>query len=343
MKRLLNTLYVTGSDRYLSLDGENVVVLAEREEIGRVPLHNLQSIVTFGYTGASPALMGACAQRNIDLTFMSGNGRFLARVTGEVKGNVTLRKQQYRISEDKDSSIRIARNCIFGKVYNARWILERAARDYPLRLDTEKLREKSNFLYNSLAKIRECDSVSKLLGLEGEAASVYYSVFNELILQQKEDFVFHERSRRPPLDNVNAMLSFAYSLLAGMCGSALEAVGLDPYVGFYHTDRPGRISLALDVMEELRGVMADRFVITMINRRIIKKENFDRKENGAVILNDDRRRAFLKMWQERKQDAIRHPFLNEKMEWGMIPHVQAMLLARYLRGDLDEYPPFLWK
>ena len=343
MKRLLNTLYVTGSDRYLSLDGENVVVLAEREEIGRVPLHNLQSIVTFGYTGASPALMGACAQRNIDLTFMSGNGRFLARVTGEVKGNVTLRKQQYRISEDKDSSIRIARNCIFGKVYNARWILERAARDYPLRLDTEKLREKSNFLYNSLAKIRECDSVSKLLGLEGEAASVYYSVFNELILQQKEDFVFHERSRRPPLDNVNAMLSFAYSLLAGMCGSALEAVGLDPYVGFYHTDRPGRISLALDVMEELRGVMADRFVITMINRRIIKKENFDRKENGAVILNDDGRRAFLKMWQERKQDAIRHPFLNEKMEWGMLPYVQAMLLARYLRGDLDEYPPFLWK
>lgn len=343
MKRLLNTLYVTGSDRYLSLDGENVVVLAEREEIGRVPLHNLQSIVTFGYTGASPALMGACAQRNIDLTFMSGNGRFLARVTGEVKGNVTLRKQQYRISEDKDSSIRIARNCIFGKVYNARWILERAARDYPLRLDTGKLREKSTFLYNSLAKIRECDSASKLLGLEGEAASVYYSVFNELILQQKEDFVFHERSRRPPLDNVNAMLSFAYSLLAGMCGSALEAVGLDPYVGFYHTDRPGRISLALDVMEELRGVMADRFVITMINRRIIKKENFDRKENGAVILNDDGRRAFLKMWQERKQDAIRHPFLNEKMEWGMIPYVQAMLLARYLRGDLDEYPPFLWK
>ena len=343
MKRLLNTLYVTGSDRYLSLDGENVVVLAEREEIGRVPLHNLQSIVTFGYTGASPALMGACAQRNIDLTFMSGNGRFLARVTGEVKGNVTLRKQQYRISEDKDSSIRIARNCIFGKVYNARWILERAARDYPLRLDTGKLREKSTFLYNSLAKIRECESASKLLGLEGEAASVYYSVFNELILQQKEDFVFHERSRRPPLDNVNAMLSFAYSLLAGMCGSALEAVGLDPYVGFYHTDRPGRISLALDVMEELRGVMADRFVITMINRRIIKKENFDRKENGAVILNDDGRRAFLKMWQERKQDAIRHPFLNEKMEWGMIPYVQAMLLARYLRGDLDEYPPFLWK
>ena len=343
MKRLLNTLYVTGTNRYLSLDGENVVVLEEREEIGRVPLHNLQSIVTFGYTGASPALMGACAQRNIDLTFMSGNGRFLARVTGKVRGNVTLRKQQYRISENKEKSIAIARNFIFGKVYNARWILERAARDYPMRLDAEKLKEKSVFLNHSLQEIRVCEDDSKLLGLEGEAASVYFSVFDQLILQQKESFSFRERSRRPPLDNVNAMLSFAYSLLAGMCGSALEAVGLDPYVGFYHTDRPGRISLALDVMEELRGVMADRFVLTMINKRIVKKEYFIQKENGAVMLNDSGRKLFLSAWQERKQDVIKHPFLNEKIEWGMVPHAQAMLLARYLRGDLDEYPPFLWK
>ena len=343
MKRLLNTLYVTGTNRYLSLDGENVVVLEEREEIGRIPLHNLQSIVTFGYTGASPALMGACAQRNIDLTFMSGNGRFLARVTGKVRGNVTLRKQQYRISENKEKSISIARNFIFGKVYNARWILERAARDYPMRLDAEKLKEKSVFLNHSLQEIRVCEDDSKLLGLEGEAASVYFSVFDQLILQQKENFFFRERSRRPPLDNVNAMLSFAYSLLAGMCGSALEAVGLDPYVGFYHTDRPGRISLALDVMEELRGVMADRFVLTMINKRIVKKEYFIQKENGAVMLNDSGRKLFLSAWQERKQDVIKHPFLNEKIEWGMVPHAQAMLLARYLRGDLDEYPPFLWK
>lgn len=343
MKRLLNTLYVTGTNRYLSLDGENVVVLEEREEIGRIPLHNLQSIVTFGYTGASPALMGACAERNIDLAFMSGNGRFLARVTGEVKGNVTLRKQQYRVSDNKEESISIAKNFVFGKVYNARWILERAARDYPLRLDADKLRDKSAFLYHSLQEIRACEDTSRLLGLEGEAASVIFSVFDQLILQQKESFFFQERSKRPPLDNVNAMLSFAYSLLAGMCGSALEAVGLDPYVGFYHTDRPGRISLALDVMEELRGVMADRFVLTMINKRIIKKENFIRKENGAVILDDSGRKLFLSAWQERKQDIIKHPFLNEKIEWGMVPHAQAMLLARYLRGDLDEYPPFLWK
>lgn len=343
MKRLLNTLYVTGTNRYLSLDGENVVVLEEQEEIGRVPLHNLQSIVTFGYTGASPALMGACAERNIDLTFMSGNGRFLARVTGEVKGNVTLRKQQYRVSENKEESIGIAKNFIFGKIYNARWILERAARDYPLRLDADKLKEKSAFLYHSLQEIRACENASKLLGLEGEAAFVYFSVFDQLILRQKESFFFKERNRRPPLDNVNAMLSFAYSLLAGMCGSALEAVGLDPYVGFFHTDRPGRISLALDMMEELRGVMADRFVLTMINKRIIKKENFIQKENGAVILDDTGRKLFLSAWQERKQDIIKHPFLNEKIEWGMVPHAQAMLLARYLRRDLDEYPPFLWK
>lgn len=343
MKRLLNTLYVTGKNRYLSLDGENVVIFDKQEEIGRIPLHNLQGIVTFGYTGASPALMGVCAERNIELTFMSGNGRFLARVTGEVKGNVILRKQQYRISENPYESIRYARNFITGKVYNSRWILERAIRDYPMRVDTERLKEKSHFLYQSLENIRSCEDSSILLGLEGEAASVYFSVFDELILQQKDSFYFHGRNKRPPLDRVNAMLSFAYSLLAGMCGSALEGVGLDPYVGFYHADRPGRISLALDLMEELRGVMADRFVLTMINKCVMKETHFIEKEDGAVLLNDAGRKVFLSAWQERKQEMIRHPFLNEKLEWGMIPHAQAMLLARCIRGDLDEYPPFFWK
>lgn len=343
MKRLLNTLYVTGTNRYLSLDGENVVVSEKQEEVGRVPLHNLQGIVTFGYAGASPALMGACAKKNIELTFMSGNGRFLARVTGEVKGNVTLRKEQYRVSESPEESIKLARNFILGKVYNSRWILERAARDYPLRLDAEKIKAKSDVLYQASKNIRECKTSTSLLGLEGEAASVYFSVFDDLILQQKDAFFFHGRNKRPPLDCVNAMLSFTYSLLAGMCGAALEAVGLDPYVGFYHKDRPGRISLALDLMEEFRGVMADRFVLTMINKRIIKETDFIKKESGAVILDDAGRKVFLKAWQERKQESIRHPFLNEKVEWGMVPYVQSMLLARYLRGDLDEYPPFFWK
>lgn len=343
MKRLLNTLYITSGNRYLSLDGENVVVLEKQQEIGRIPLHNLQAIVTFGYTGASPALMGACAQRNIELSFMSGNGRFLARVTGEVKGNVTLRKQQYRVSDDREKSIKIARNFILGKVYNSRWVLERAGRDYAMRLDAELIRKKSLYLAQSMKNIRMCENNEELLGLEGEAASVYFSVFDELILQQKKDFYFHGRNKRPPLDNVNAMLSFAYSLLASMCGSALESVGLDPYVGFFHTDRPGRMSLALDLMEEFRSIMADRFVLTLINKRIMKSDHFMKKENGAVIMSDEGRKLFISAWQSKKQETITHPFLNEKIEWGMAPYVQSMLLARYLRGDIDEYPPFFWK
>ena len=343
MKRLLNTLYITSGNRYLSLDGENVVVLEKQQEIGRIPLHNLQAIVTFGYTGASPALMGVCAQRNIELSFMSGNGRFLARVTGEVKGNVTLRKQQYRVSDDREKSIKIARNFILGKVYNSRWVLERAGRDYTMRLDAELIRKKSLYLAQSMKNIRMCENNEELLGLEGEAASVYFSVFDELILQQKKDFYFHGRNKRPPLDNVNAMLSFAYSLLASMCGSALESVGLDPYAGFFHTDRPGRMSLALDLMEEFRSIMADRFVLTLINKRIMKSDNFMKKENGAVIMSDEGRKLFISAWQSKKQETITHPFLNEKIEWGMAPYVQSMLLARYLRGDIDEYPPFFWK
>ncbi len=343
MKRLLNTLYITAPDRYLSLDGENVVVRNQDEEIGRIPLHNLEAIVTFGYPGASPALMGACAKKGIDLCFLSGNGKFLARVSGEIRGNVTLRKEQYRVSENQDKSLSIAQNFITGKVYNARWVLERAARDYPLRLDGEKLKAKSAFLAVNLTKIRESSSAEELLGLEGESASVYFSVFDDLILQQKDEFRFHGRNRRPPLDLTNAMLSFAYTLLSGMCGAALEAVGLDPYVGFFHRDRPGRMSLAQDLMEEMRSVMADRFVLTLINKRMIGPEGFIKKEDGAVIMDDDTRKQFLASWQTKKAEIIRHPFLDEKIEWGMVPYVQALLLARYLRGDLDEYPPFLWK
>lgn len=343
MKRLLNTLYVTSPKRYLALEGENVVVLEEQQEIGRVPLHNLDSIITFGYTGASPALMGTCAQRNIDLTFMSGHGRFLARVTGEVKGNVILRKQQYRVSESKEERLKIAKNFVLGKLYNSRWVLERAVRDYPMRIDCERIKVQSRRIAEAMKTVTQCEDAAALLGVEGEAATLYFSVFNQLILQQQEDFVFQGRNRRPPLDYVNALLSFCYSLLAGMCASALEGVGLDSYVGFYHTDRPGRISLALDLMEELRSVMADRFVLTLINRKMVTKNDFIKKENGAVILTDTGRKTVLSAWQAKKQDSIRHPFLEEKLEWGMVPHAQALLLARYLRGDLEEYPPFFWK
>lgn len=343
MKRLLNTLYVTSPDRYLSLDGENIVILEQQEEIGRVPLHNLQSVITFGYTGASPALMAACAKRDIDLVFLSGSGRFLARVSGEIRGNILLRKEQYRVVSDKAASLEIARNCILGKVHNSKWIIERACRDHPMRLDVEKLKKKSQLLSQSIHFVRQCSDADRLRGFEGEAAAVYFSVFDDLILQQKEQFCFKGRSHRPPMDKVNAMLSFAYILLTGMCAGALEAVGLDPYAGVFHTDRPGRMSLALDMVEELRSVVADRFVLTMINKRIIDGNGFTEKENGAVIMDDDTRKSFLSQWQLKKQEVITHPYLGEKVEWGMVPYVQALLLSRYFRGDLDQYPPFLWK
>lgn len=343
MKRLLNTLYITSADRYLSLDGENVVVLCEKEEVGRVPLHNLQAIVTYGFAGASPALMGACAKRNIAMTFLSQSGRFLARVSGEDRGNVLLRKKQYFLSEDMTNSLDIAKNFIVGKIFNGRWVLERTTRDHGMKVDVEKLKKVSGQMKNAIKAVYECDSLDILRGIGGEAASLYFSVFDELILQQKEYFYFHGRNRRPPLDAVNALLSFSYTLLTQMNISALETVGLDPYVGFMHRDRPGRASLALDLMEELRPVLADRFVISLINKRIVSASGFSQKENGAVIMDDDTRKIVLSSWQMRKQEMIKHPFLEEKVEWGMVPYTQALLLARYIRGDLDGYPPFMWK
>lgn len=343
MKKLLNTLYVTTSGRYLSLDGENVVVLEDNKEVGRVPLHNLERIMTFGYTGASPALMGKCAAEGKELVFMSGNGRFLARVEGEQNGNVLLRRQQYRIADHPEQSLAIAKHMIVGKLYNSRWVLERTIRDHGLRIDVEKFQMKSRFLQESIHSAMDAQNMDTLRGIEGEGASVYFSVFDEMILQQKSDFFFHGRNKRPPLDNVNAMLSFAYVLATGMCASALEAVGLDAYVGFMHTDRPGRRSLALDLVEEFRALMCDRFVLLLINKRMIHADAFEQREDGAVVLTDTGRRTFLAAWQNRKCDLIKHPFLNEKVEWGMLPYAQALLLARYIRGDLDCYPPFLWK
>lgn len=343
MRKILNTLYVTSPDRYLSLDGQNIVVKEEKKEIARFPMHNFEAIVTFGYTGASPALIGACAEKGIDLTFMTRSGKFLATVVGESKGNVVLRKQQYRISDDETESLKIARNMIIGKVYNSRWVLERAKRDHPMRVDVDALTNASNFIQGELQKLPDAESLDSVRGIEGSVASEYFSVFDELILQNKDDFYFRSRNKRPPLDNVNALLSFVYSMLAKMCGYALSSVGLDPYVGFLHTDRPGRASLALDLMEEFRSVYADRFVLTLINKRIIEGSDFVKQENGAVVLKDTARKELLAEWQRKKQEEITHPFLEQKVPWGLVPFAQAMLLARYIRGDLDEYPPFLWK
>ncbi|NDI36009.1 type I-C CRISPR-associated endonuclease Cas1c [Chengkuizengella sediminis] len=343
MKKLLNTLFITRPDVYLSLDGDNIVLLKEKERLGRLPLHNLESVVSFGYTGASPALMGYCAERNISIVFLTKSGRFLARVIGQSKGNVVLRKKQYRLSDTKDMSAKVARNFIVGKIYNNKWIIERMTRDYPLRVDVAKFKEISSHLSSIILDVRNCEDLERLRGLEGQASVSYNKLFNQMILQQKEDFFFHFRSRRPPLDNVNAMLSFAYTLLAIDMASALEGVGLDSYVGFLHRERPGRVSLALDVMEELRGVYADKFVLSLINKKVINNEDFIKKENGAVIMTDEARKKFLTAWQNKKQDKITHPYLGEKIPWGLVPHAQALLLARYLRNDLDEYPPFLWK
>ena len=343
MRQLLNTLFVTSEDVYLSLDGENVVANRGGETVARYPLHTLQGIVSFSYSGASPALMGACAKREVSLAFCTPRGRFLARVTGTAQGNVLLRRAQYRAADDPAQSCRIARNMVFGKVYNARWSVKRTRRDHALRIDGERFSAVSRQLHGLLPQIAEETSLEGLRGLEGAGAAAYFSVLDDMILQGKETFFFRERTRRLPLDAFNALLSFTYSLLAHDCASALESVGLDAYVGYLHRDRPGRESLALDLMEELRPCFADRFVLTLVNNRMIKPSDFRRQESGAVLLTDAGRKAFLQKWQERKKKPITHPFLEEKMPWGLIPYTQSLLLAHYLRGDLDEYPPFLWK
>lgn len=343
MKHLLNTLFVTSEDVYLTLDGENVVANRDKTSVARYPLHTLQSIVTFSYSGASPALMGACAERGIGLAFCTPRGKFLARTVGITNGNVLLRRQQYRVADDPAQSCRVARCMIAGKLYNARWSLERTVRDHRPRIDERDFANAIQIIKQQLALTLEEPQLDSLRGIEGVAAAAYFGVFDQMILRSKEDFFFHGRNRRPPLDNVNAMLSFAYDLLAHDCASALESVGLDAYVGFLHRDRPGRRSLALDLMEELRPAFADRFVLTAINNRIVTPDDFRTEESGAVRMEEEGRRRFLKAWQERKQETIQHPFLQEKIAWGLVPYVQALLLARYLRGDVDAYPPFLWK
>lgn len=343
MRHLLNTLFVTSEDIYLTLDGENIVANRDKTVVARYPLHTLSGIISFSYPGASPALMGACAQRGIALSFCTPRGRFLARVTGEANGNVLLRRAQYRAADDPNQSCRIARTMIFGKIYNGRWSVERTRRDHALRVDAERLKVVSDQMKALLPQILQVGDLEQLRGLEGVAANAYFGGFEEMILGDQNTFAFDKRSRRPPLNPTNALLSFVYSLLSYDCAAALESVGLDSYVGFLHRDRPGRSSLALDLMEELRPCVADRFVLTLINNRILKEEDFVRQDNGGVFLRDDARRTVLKRWQERKKETLTHPYLGEKIPWGLVTYLQALLLARYLREDLDAYPPFLWK
>lgn len=342
MKKLLNVLYVTAPESYLSLEGETVVIKKEDKIALRLPLHNLEGIVCFNWQGASPALMGACAKRNIGLSFLTPNGYFMGRIHGRVRGNVLLRKKQYRVSESEEQSAPIAASFVIGKIYNCRKVLQRAVRDHGLLVDKPLLTKTSAALKESLQILPDCTDTETIRGFEGAAAKQYFSVLDNLILQQKDDFAFNGRSRRPPTDKFNALLSFLYTLLTNDVSSALEGVGLDPYVGFLHQDRPGRPSLALDLMEELRPVFADRLALSLVNRRQITASGFVQKESGGILLEDETRKEVLTAWQERKREEIMHPYLKERISFGLIPHVQALLLARYLRGDLDAYPPFFW-
>lgn len=340
MRKLLNTLYVTTPESYLTKDGMNVVISVKQQEVFRIPIINIESIVTFGYMGASPGLMKLCSDNGVSLTFLSPNGRFVSRVQGQTHGNVLLRMAQYYLANDMEQSLHVAQLMVAGKIQNYRNVLRRYIRDYGEDKDVEEV---SKSLDNGKRESLKSKDKKELMGIEGMAANQYFSVFPKLIVQQQKEFLFNGRNRRPPKDAVNAMLSLSYTLLANDVSAALETVGLDPYVGFYHAIRPGRTSLALDVMEELRAYMGDRFVLSLINRRQITSSDFLYQGEKGVVLTDNGRKSFLTAWQNRKKETIMHPYLNEKIPIGLLPYVQAMLLARYVRNDIDDYPVFLFK
>ncbi len=343
MKKLLNTLYVTTQNAYLFKEGASVVVKIEGKNRLRLPLHTLDGIVTFGAISMSPFLMAACAEVGVTISFMSQYGRFLARVLGPVTGNVKLRREQYRRAESPEKAREMALYMLKGKLHNSRAVLRRFLRDYPEAASRNEVAKGQLRLTNQLQRLDSQPTLETLRGLEGEAAATYFSLFGRLITLGNDEFTFYDRSRRPPRDPVNALLSFVYTLLVHDCRSALEGVGLDPYVGYLHVDRPGRPGLALDLMEEFRSWLADRLVLSLINRQQIRAKQFRRSESGAVLLNEAGRKDLLTAWQKRKQDEITHPFTGERVAIGLLFHLQARLLARCLRSELDGYPPFLWK
>jgi CRISPR-associated protein Cas1 len=342
MRRLLNTLFVTKEGAYLAKEGETVKILLNGKTALRVPIHNLEGIICLGQVGASPALMGLCGKQGVGLSFLTERGRFLARVQGPVNGNVLLRREQYRLADDAETSAVFAAAFVQGKILNKREVLSRALRNNAQHPDAEEIKDCIGQLANIIYSLSQHPELEKVRALEGEAARRYFSVFDRLIKTDKQNFHFEKRFRRPPLDRVNALLSFIYVLLAHDVTSALESVGLDPAVGFLHADRPGRSSLALDMMEELRSVLADRLVLSLINRKQVSAKGFEISETGAVTMDEKTKKTVLTAYQKRKQDKITHPFLEEKMEVGLIPFSQALLLARCIRGDIKGYPPYLW-
>ncbi len=343
MKRLQNTLYVSTQGTYLSKEGECVLVRIDREEKTRIPIHILDGIVCFGQISASPYLLGYCAEKGVAVTFLTQYGRFLCTVQGPVRGNILLRREQYRRADDSEHSAALARSFLIGKIGNARTVLSRVVRDHPEKVDVDALKEAQRMLAGCVNRLKRENDLECIRGIEGEAARNYFEVFNQAITSPGEAFRFNGRNRRPPLDRVNCLLSFFYTLLTHDIRSALETTGLDPAAGFLHRDRPGRPSLALDMLEEFRVFMADRLTLTVINRGQVKAKDFEISESGAVLLKDDARKEMLVAYQNRKSEEIVHPFLQEKMPIGLLWHMQALLLARHIRGDIDAYPPFVWR
>ncbi len=343
MKKHLNTLFVTTQGAYLAKDGETVAVKVDQEVRIRIPIHTIGGIVCFGNVSASPFLMGFCAANGVGISFLTEYGRFLARVQGPVSGNVLLRREQYRKADDPEFSAEMAKAVVTGKIANCRTVLQRALRDHGAKIDAPMVEKASGHLYQHLEMLQKDVHLDTVRGYEGDAAHVYFGVFDQLVVSQKDQFSFNERNRRPPLDNVNCLLSFIYTLIMHDVRSALESVGLDPAVGFLHRDRPGRPGLALDIMEEFRPFIADRLVLSLINLRQVQGKGFQKSDSGAVTMTDETRKTVLVAYQERKQEEIYHPFIEEKVTIGILFHIQALLLARFMRGDLDGYPPFLWK
>ncbi|MBX3712842.1 MAG: type I-C CRISPR-associated endonuclease Cas1 [Lysobacter sp.] len=344
MRKQLNTLYITTDGAWLRKDGANVVMEVEQQERARVPVHMLEGLVCFGRIGVSPQLLGFCMAQGITVTYLTPNGRFLARVEGPVTGNVLLRRAQYRCSDDPVACAAIVRNLLAGKLHNQRAVLARGWRDRGERLpDAPAFRHALKRLKRIPQRLLQTPEVDILRGLEGEAAQAYFAVFDQLIAVDEPNLRFAGRNRRPPRDAFNALLSFLYTLLTHDCRSALETVGLDPAVGFLHRDRPGRPSLALDLSEEFRPLLGERLALSLINRKQLGPRDFRTLDSGAVTLTDDARKTVLVAYQERKREELGHPFIGEKVQIGLLPYLQAQLLARHLRGDLDGYPPFLWK
>ncbi len=338
MKKLLNTIYVTTDNSYLHKENETIVIKKDGEKIAQLPAHAIENILCFGYISASPAFMYFCSEKNISLSYYSENGKFLAKVQGRQTGNILLRKTQYRFSDNLEHSAQLAKLFIVAKLVNSRTVLQRHLRNHG---ENEKITSVIDHLFKLIGACERQSDLDVLRGYEGEAASAYFSVFQDLILNP--EFTFKGRIKRPATDAVNALLSFTYTLITNEFTHALEGVGIDPYAGFLHRDRPGRASLSLDMIEDVRAWWADRFVLTLINRKQIKITDFETEASGAVRLSNDARKTFFIAFQEKKKEELVHPYLEEKISIGLLPHAQALLLGRYLRGDMAEYTPFLFK